>query len=254
MIFKTFLSTAAAVAALVSSATASMAPTYPSPGTVWTSGQEYTLTWTDDSTAPDFASGWTNFKIQFMTGSNLNQTVLSTVATDLDATKISSYTWTAPEVDPNSAIYFFMYTNADGVAAWTTRFGIVAKAGDALVPETETVQPDGPAIPWGNGKLAKSVAAPAAGASASASASAVAPADSVIASANVPSSSPVASSSASSNKSPAAADPSKDASSASASTATEEKINQNSGVDKMFRVPLSQVALAIVAVAAFTLS
>ena len=30
-----------------------------------------------------------------------------------------------------------------GESAWTTRFGIVAKDGDSLVPEAEKTQPDG---------------------------------------------------------------------------------------------------------------
>lgn len=46
MIFKSLVqSAAAAVAFVAGTASATMAPTYPSPGTVWTVGKQYTLTW-----------------------------------------------------------------------------------------------------------------------------------------------------------------------------------------------------------------
>lgn len=48
MIFKSLITTTAAIAALASSVSAVIAPTYPSPGTVWTAGKEYTITWSMD--------------------------------------------------------------------------------------------------------------------------------------------------------------------------------------------------------------
>ncbi|KAJ8661545.1 hypothetical protein O0I10_002812 [Lichtheimia ornata] len=130
-----------------------MAPSYPDPGAIWTAGKQYQILWGDDGKSPSVNESWTNFKIDFMTGDNANQTFLTNVAKDLDGSKTTSYTWTAPHVDPYSAIYFFMFTNAAGETAWTTRFGIVAKDGDTLVPEQEKTQSTGEKIPWGNGKL-----------------------------------------------------------------------------------------------------
>ncbi|CDH57083.1 predicted protein [Lichtheimia corymbifera JMRC:FSU:9682] len=130
-----------------------MAPSYPDPGAIWTAGKQYQILWADDGKSPSVNESWTNFKIDFMTGDNANQTFLTNVAKGLDGSKTTSFTWTAPHVDPYSAIYFFMFTNAAGETAWTTRFGIVAKDGDTLVPEQEKTQSTGEKIPWGNGKL-----------------------------------------------------------------------------------------------------
>ncbi|SAM00483.1 hypothetical protein [Absidia glauca] len=132
---------------------ASMAPSYPSPGTVWKSGQQYDILWADDGTSPSITSGWKDFKIDFMTGDNNQQVFLSNVASNLDGTKITKYTWTAPEVKPNAAIYFFMFSNGAGQSAWTTRFGITGADGQLATPEHAT-QPTGEKIPWGVGALA----------------------------------------------------------------------------------------------------
>ncbi|KAI9323671.1 hypothetical protein BX666DRAFT_1889237 [Dichotomocladium elegans] len=155
------------ITALAATVFATMAPSYPDPGTIWTAGKSYSILWADDGTAPSINQSWTSFKIDFMTGSNDNQTFLTNVATGLDGSKISSYTWTAPNVDPYAAVYFFMFTNAAGESAWTTRFGIVAKDGDTLAAEPEKTQPNGQAIPWGNGHLASASAAATAAATSS---------------------------------------------------------------------------------------
>ncbi|ORX58989.1 hypothetical protein DM01DRAFT_1381602 [Hesseltinella vesiculosa] len=153
---------------------ATMAPSYPSPGTVWNTGQQYTITWADDGTAPSIASGWKNFKIDFMTGDNDNQTFLTNVASNLDGATLTSFTWTAPSVSPQSAIYFFMFSNNAGQMAWTTRFGIT-NDGKLVAPQFAS-QPNGAKIPWGNGQLASAVSNTTASASASsAPSSSVAP-------------------------------------------------------------------------------
>lgn len=43
---------------------------------------------------------------------------------------------------------------SNGDQEWTTRFGIVPNANTNLTAEPESTQPDGQAIPWGNGTLA----------------------------------------------------------------------------------------------------
>ncbi|KAG1463180.1 hypothetical protein G6F56_005342 [Rhizopus delemar] len=106
----------------------------------------------DDKTGPE----WSKFKIDFMTGDNHNQKFLKNVAANLDATSnVSSLHWVAPQVEPNAAIYFFMFTNEKGEHAWTTRFGITGLDGKLSPPQHDT-QPDGKKIPWGVGKLLKS--------------------------------------------------------------------------------------------------
>ncbi|EIE87652.1 hypothetical protein RO3G_12363 [Rhizopus delemar RA 99-880] len=129
--FKTLV--AAALAATI--ADAAIAPSYPQPGTIQVEGQSYDITW------------------NFMTGSNTQQTVLKTIATDVPANRLK-YPFVAPAVDPYSAIYFFMFTGSNGDQEWTTRFGIVPNANTNLTTEPQSTQPDGQAIPWGNGTLA----------------------------------------------------------------------------------------------------
>ncbi|KAI9302890.1 hypothetical protein BJ944DRAFT_269236 [Cunninghamella echinulata] len=145
----------AATALLASSAIvdANMAPSYPSPGTVWKAGQQYEILWGDDGQSPNMATGWKNFKIDFMTGDNIQQVFITNVASNLDATKATKFAWTAPEVAPYSAVYFFKFTNTAGDSAWTTRFGITGADGQLVAPEHAT-QPGGEKIPWGVGALA----------------------------------------------------------------------------------------------------
>lgn len=63
-----------------------------------------------------------------MSGSNSNMTLVSNVAEDLDGTdsSLSPYTWTCPDVDPYSTIYFYQFTAANDKPnpAWTTRFTV----------------------------------------------------------------------------------------------------------------------------------
>ncbi|KAI8075883.1 uncharacterized protein B0P05DRAFT_546779 [Gilbertella persicaria] len=178
---KTFIASSIAVAASFITVEAAVAPTYPSPGTIQTSGQAYDITWTFDG-----KNASAKYQIDFMTGSNDNQTVLYNVAKGVDPSLLK-YSFVAPQVDPNSAIYFFMFTGDNGEYAWTTRFGIVAAAGQNLTAEPKQKQPNGDAIPWGNGKLAAN-ATTAASVSGVVSSSAVAAASSSVV--------PVASSSA----------------------------------------------------------
>ncbi|OZJ06363.1 hypothetical protein BZG36_00759 [Bifiguratus adelaidae] len=146
------------ILALAGGALAGVAPTYPSPGTTWTPGQQYQITWTNDNTSPSTATGWTKFSIDFMTGDNDQQVTLENVAQGINGVTTSSYTWTAPQVDPPSAIYFFMFTSDTGAYhSWTTRFTITAADG-STVPPTNATQPNGQAIPWGIGKLSAATA------------------------------------------------------------------------------------------------
>ncbi|KAG1464593.1 hypothetical protein G6F56_005050 [Rhizopus delemar] len=144
----TFLAASVALVAAIVNVEAAVSPTYPQPGTIQVQGETNDITWTFDGKDSD-----QTYQIDFMTGSNDNQTVLQTVATGVSASLLK-YPFVAPAVDPYSAIYFFMFTGSKSDQAWTTRFGIVPDANTNLTAEPESTQPDGSAIPWGNGKLA----------------------------------------------------------------------------------------------------
>lgn len=108
-----------------------------------------------------------------MSGSNSNMTLVTNVATDLDGTdpSLSPYTWTCPDVDPYSAIYFYQFNAAADKSnpAWTTRFTvgmprewvepsltlvlqITSSAGEITIP-SQSKQPNGDNVPWGVGVM-----------------------------------------------------------------------------------------------------
>lgn len=66
--------------------------------------------------------------LDLMTGSNSNMTLVTNVVEGLDGTdsSLSPYTWTCPDVDPYSAIYFYQFYAVDDKSnpAWTTRFTV----------------------------------------------------------------------------------------------------------------------------------
>ncbi|KAI8340094.1 hypothetical protein BC941DRAFT_240279 [Chlamydoabsidia padenii] len=239
--FNKLLLAASALLATSFVADASMAPSYPSPGTVWKSGQQYDILWADDGASPSIASGWKDFKIDFMTGDNNQQVFLSNVASNLDGTKITKYTWTAPEVKPNAAIYFFMFTNGAGQSAWTTRFGITGADGQLATPEHAT-QPTGEKIPWGVGALASGGSSVAAN-STSPAPSSSAPVSVANAAATVSPSSDASAAAATTDASAAATT---DASPAAASVSPSTASKPSNGAVSLTR-PLAGIAMAAVA-------
>ncbi|KAI0832405.1 hypothetical protein BC628DRAFT_1414708 [Trametes gibbosa] len=102
-------------------AAAALTPTAPGPGDIFAAGSDCTIKWTADKTGQ-----WTNTTIYLMSGSNNNMTRVTKVASGIDGTdpSLSPYTWTCPEVEPYSAIYFYEFTNGDDIedSSWTTRF------------------------------------------------------------------------------------------------------------------------------------
>jgi len=76
-----------------------------------------------------------------MSGSNSNMSHVANVAKDLDGTdpSLSPYTWTCPDVDPYSTIYFYQFTPSVAAAdepesAWTTRFTVRWSARGCIPP------------------------------------------------------------------------------------------------------------------------
>jgi len=138
-----------AVAASVVSA--EMIPTSPDGATVAKIGDQLTTLWTKDTSGE-----WNNVTIQLMSGDNFQMIPVTTLQTGIDATTLSEYQFTVPDVSPTSKIYFLQFTPNTGNATqvtWTTRFTIAAADGSTTPPAQQT-QPDGQAIPWGVGELA----------------------------------------------------------------------------------------------------
>lgn len=165
---------------------------------------------------------WNSMEIKFMTGSNQNMTELYTVATAVDGTSAGAgkLLWTAPNVRPNSNIYFFQFTHSGQDPTWTTRFAIADASGAVTAPPFAK-QPEGPAIPWGNGRIVSGAVASSASSNStltSASASASGSSALVSSSSSAPVSSASASASASSNSAALTSQPSASASSGSSSS------------------------------------
>jgi len=96
---------------------------------------------------------WTDMQIELKTGDNWNMVPLQSITT-IDATKETKYTYTCPDVSPNSAIYFYEFSSSSSPEKhWTTRFTITDENGNST-PPTENTQPNGDNIPWGTGTLA----------------------------------------------------------------------------------------------------
>ncbi|EST06625.1 Ser-Thr-rich glycosyl-phosphatidyl-inositol-anchored membrane family [Kalmanozyma brasiliensis GHG001] len=129
-----------------SSASTPVSPLTPS---VTDEGSPLLIQW--DTTT---SQAWKSMEIKFMTGSNQNMTELFTVATGVDGTSSGAgqLRWTAPNVSPNSGIYFFQFTHNGQDPTWTTRFAIADTNGAVTTPPNAR-QPEGPAIPWGTGRI-----------------------------------------------------------------------------------------------------
>ncbi|KAF8634652.1 hypothetical protein AX15_000792 [Amanita polypyramis BW_CC] len=140
---------------------ADVTPSDPGPGTVSNAGSTCYITWIGDTSSP---TAWKGMSIELMTGSNYDMVHLTTVASNLDGTTSGQYTWTCPQVTPNSAIYFYQFTGPNAPdKQWTTRFTIASSSGQSTPPSNATQPGTGETIPWGNGALvdpSTAVAAP----------------------------------------------------------------------------------------------
>ncbi|KAK7440406.1 hypothetical protein VKT23_017044 [Stygiomarasmius scandens] len=137
----------ASAPALVS---AIVTPSSPGPGDVFKAGSDCKLTWKADSQS---TSQWKDMAIELMTGDNFHMVHITTVTTGQDGTADGQFTFTCPEVTPNSAIYFYQFSSpSTSDLTWTTRFTIAGADGSTSEPSNST-QPDGSAIPWGTGAL-----------------------------------------------------------------------------------------------------
>ncbi|KAH8113281.1 hypothetical protein DFH11DRAFT_1856924 [Phellopilus nigrolimitatus] len=132
-------------------AQAQLKPTAPGPNETFTAGSPCGVAWTPDSTGT-----WTNVTIDLMSGSNSNMSLVTNVATALDGTNksLTPYSWTCPDVDPYSTIYFYQFTNGADTSTrtWTMRFTISSLSNETNPPENSQ-QPNGDPVPWGIGHL-----------------------------------------------------------------------------------------------------
>lgn len=153
------INTLALVSATLSLVAGAVTPTGPAPGAIYNAGATCPISWSLDTTAT-----WYNMEIDLMTGSNLAMVKVATVAAGLDGTTGNgTYSWACPSVTPNSAIYFYQFTNGGINPAWTGRFTIASASG-ATTPPTNATQPDNTGaivnIPWGTGRLSSAVVTP----------------------------------------------------------------------------------------------
>lgn len=133
---------------LLGLARSAVVPTAPGPGQVFKEGDQCTLSWSLDTTG-----AWKSFNVDLMSGSNFAMQLVTNVFKGRDGTKgPTTYSWTCPQVTPNSAIYFYQFTQAGADTTWTTRFAIASPSGEVTPPANST-QPGGAAIPWGIGYL-----------------------------------------------------------------------------------------------------
>ncbi|WRT66854.1 uncharacterized protein IL334_003817 [Kwoniella shivajii] len=135
------------------SVNAIVSPTSPDGSTVVKVGDKINALWTADST-----DNWKNVEIQLMTGDNLQMVPLATIATGIDGTSTTSYSFDAPDVSPYSKIYFLQFTNGGDMTnvTWTTRFTIAGADGSTTDPTNSTVY-SGTTVQWGTGTLLSGV-------------------------------------------------------------------------------------------------
>ncbi|CAE6334603.1 unnamed protein product [Rhizoctonia solani] len=141
----------ALVAGAVVGAAAAPNPTEPSGASVFNVGQQCSIKWDADATGT-----WKDMSIQLMTGDNWNMIHITTIAQNIDATDATknTYTYTCPDVTPNSQIYFYQFSSPSDPKnlLWTTRWTLASASGETT-PPSETTQPNGDKIGWGKGAL-----------------------------------------------------------------------------------------------------
>jgi len=129
---------------------AAVFPTVPDGSNIWKPGDQVVLTWKDDGKAPALKA-IPSLKIEIMTGSDLQQTALATVADNVPGSALQAK-WTVPTVDPPGKIYFMRFTGTGAANIWyTTRF-VITDANGQYPPPPNPPPPVGK-NPGGNGKI-----------------------------------------------------------------------------------------------------
>ncbi|CAD7068259.1 unnamed protein product [Tilletia caries] len=119
---------------------ATFTPTAPGPGDVYKVDTPIPIQWQPDTSG---SSKW-------------NQLTVVGVIDGTDAST-TSLSWTAPAVDPYSAIYFFQFDHGGDSQLepqWTTRFSIADADGQTTTPPNANQPGSKDGIAWGVGRLA----------------------------------------------------------------------------------------------------
>ncbi|KGB80342.1 hypothetical protein CNBG_6180 [Cryptococcus deuterogattii R265] len=225
-------------------AQATITPTSPDGSTTVKVGDTIEALWTADST-----DGWTDVEIQLMTGDNLAMVPLATVATGIDGTSSTSFSFVAPDVSPYSKIYFLQFTNGGNMtdATWTTRFTIAGADGSTTEP-TNSTDFHGQTVEWGTGQLLSSVSSSSNSSSSSTEANSTSASAVAAAVTTSASSSSSSSSSSASSESPSASSASPESAAASNSTthsASSANASSGSSTSSGSRVQVGLVSVFI---------
>ncbi|KAH9077757.1 hypothetical protein EDB83DRAFT_2636177 [Lactarius deliciosus] len=99
------------LAAIAPSALATVFVTAPTASTSWPAGQQATINWQDDGNTPNLKSFGPSL-IGLYAGNQQQQTLLQTIASDVDVSAVSTVTWTPDAtVGPNFNNYFIRFTS-----------------------------------------------------------------------------------------------------------------------------------------------
>ncbi|KAI9438317.1 hypothetical protein H4582DRAFT_1954208 [Lactarius indigo] len=99
------------LAAIAPSALATVFVTSPTASTSFPAGQQATITWKDDGNSPDLKTFGPSF-IGLYAGNQQQQTLLQSIASDVDVSAVSSVTWQPDAtVGPNFNSYFIRFTS-----------------------------------------------------------------------------------------------------------------------------------------------
>jgi len=100
-----------ALAVVVPSVHANVFITSPTASTSLSAGQSATITWQDDGNTPNLTA-FGPCSIGLWAGNQLQQTLLQSIATNVNVADVSSQTWTPdPTVGPNFNAYFIRFTS-----------------------------------------------------------------------------------------------------------------------------------------------
>ncbi|KAG0340459.1 hypothetical protein BG000_011926 [Podila horticola] len=138
-----FLATVAALGAMAASVSAFVSPAEPIANSIYKPNDIMNISWVDDNKAPLLSSA-PIFNIYFMTGSNLAQTKLATVAENVDGSKTTSVAYKVPYVSPPGQIYFLYFETKDLKGqAWATRFTVTDEQGTKMPTFDPLTNPGG---------------------------------------------------------------------------------------------------------------
>jgi len=100
-----------ALAVVAPSVHANVFITEPTSSTSWPAGQVATITWQDDGITPNLTA-FGPCTIGLYAGNQIQQTLLQTIATNVNVANAASQTWTPdPTVGPNFSNYFIRFTS-----------------------------------------------------------------------------------------------------------------------------------------------